>query len=263
MSTRIALAQCAPMPNQQQALAYLEQLLKQAKAQQVQLVVLPEMFLTGYNIGVDAVQAQALDLAAKGLAQVQALVARYQVALVVGFPECDQQSIFNSVAFLGEQGQILSIYRKTHLYGSVDQSQFRAGCSLGTVFTWQGWQCALAICYDIEFPEVARSYALQGAELLLVPTANMQPFELVCCHTIPSRAAENTIYLAYANYVGSEAEFNYCGLSCMCDPQGQVLARASRDQPELLIAELEPALLKAAREALPYLTDRRPHLYQY
>lgn len=263
MSTRMALAQCLPQKSQQQALSYVEQLLAKAQAQQVQLLVLPEMFLTGYNIGAAAVQAQAVNLAAYELAPVQTLAQRYQIALVIGFPERYQQTVFNTVAFIDEQGQIQTTYRKTHLYGSVDESQFSAGAKLGSVFSWQGWQCALAICYDIEFPEVARSYALQGAELLLVPTANMQPFELVCLHTIPTRAAENTLYLAYANYIGREGEFSYCGLSCLCDPYGAELARANREHEMLLIADLEPAVLKAARKDLTYLTDRRSHLYQY
>lgn len=262
MSTRIALAQCLPMSDQQQALTYLDQLLQRAKLQQVQLLLLPEMFLTGYNIGAEAVQTQALSLDSEDLAALKHLARHYQIALVIGFPERSQQAIFNSAVFIDEQGQIQSCYRKTHLYGAVDQTQFSAGSSLGPVFNWQGWQCALAICYDIEFPEVARSYALQGAELLIVPTANMLPFDFVCWHTIPTRAAENTLYLAYANYVGTEGEFAYCGLSCICDPYGTALARASSDGEELLVVELEREVFSQARQELRYLQDCRPSLYQ-
>ena len=262
MAIRLAIAQCQPMGNQPLALVYLEQILQQAKQQQVQLLVLPEMFLTGYNIGAAAVQALALSLDTDDLAPLKNLARDYQIALVVGFPERSQTAVFNSAAFIDEQGQVQACYRKTHLYGCVDQEQFSAGTRLEPVFTWQGWQCALAICYDIEFPEVARSYALQGAELLLVPTANMLPFELVCYHTLPTRAAENTLYLAYANYVGSEGEFAYCGLSCICDPYGQVLARGSSASEALLIADLARDTLQVARQKLSYLQDRRPDLYQ-
>lgn len=261
MNIKIALIQCKPVLNAEQALAILEQHIQQAKAEQAQLLIVPEMFLTGYNIGAARVREQALNLAKHDLKPLQALASRYQIALVVGFPEQDAGSSFNSASFIDEQGKTLSCYRKTHLFGGVDQAQFTAGEQLSTVFTWQGWRCALAICYDIEFPELARAYALQGAELLLVPTANMLPFDSVCLQTIPTRAAENTIYLAYANYVGSEAEFNYCGLSCICDPYGKTLARASSDREELLCAELRREVLIDAHQALRYLQDRRPQLY--
>ena len=263
MAIRLAIAQCQPRDNLQSALTYLEQILQQAQQQEVQLLVLPEMFLTGYNIGADAARALALSLDKDELAPLKKLARHYQIALVVGFPERSQDAVFNSAAFIDGQGQVQACYRKTHLYGCVDQEQFSAGARLAPIFTWQGWQCALAICYDIEFPEVARSYALQGAELLLVPTANMLPFELVCYHTIPTRAAENTICLAYANYVGSEGDFTYCGLSCICDPYGQVLARGSSASEALLIADLEQDTLQAARQQLSYLQDRRPDLYQF
>ncbi|WP_020558209.1 carbon-nitrogen hydrolase family protein [Thiofilum flexile] len=259
---RIALVQCSPRASLALAVSSLTTFITQAKAQQASLLIVPEMFLTGYNIGAEACRAQALSLQDPRFQALQALAREHQIALVIGFPERDQDTIYNSAAFIDEQGQVLGRYRKTHLYGSVDQAQFSAGISLCQPFTWQCWQCALAICYDIEFPEVARSYALQGVELLLVPTANMHPFDLVCRHIIPTRAAENTLYIAYANYVGREDPFEYCGQSCICDPSGQVLARANSDAEILLLAELDKATLQTARESLTYLTDRRSHLYQ-
>lgn len=259
---RIALAQCLPRTIDL-AFSSLTSLIAQAKAQQANLLIVPEMFLTGYNIGVEACSAQAISLQDPHFQALQSLAREHQIALVLGFPERDQEAIYNSAAFIDERGEVLSVYRKTHLYGAVDHAQFSAGNTLCQPFSWQGWCCALAICYDIEFPEVARAYALQQVELLLVPTANMHPFDLVCRHTIPTRAAENTLYIAYANYIGHEGEFKYCGQSCIADPYGQVLAQAGHDAEELLIAELDKTILQTARQALTYLTDRRPELYRF
>ena len=257
----IAVAQCSPRTSPHLAVSYLTTLITQAKSQQASLLIVPELFLTGYNIGLEACRAQAITLQAPLFQTLQSLAREHQIALVIGFPECEQDTIYNSAVFIDEQGQVLSCYRKTHLYGAVDHAQFSAGTALCQPFTWQGWHCAVAICYDIEFPEVARSYALQGVELLLVPTANMCPFDLVCRHTIPTRAAENTLYIAYANYVGREGGFEYCGQSCICDPYGRDLARANSETDSLLIAELDKQVLQQSRQELSYLIDRRPSLY--
>ena len=116
------------------------------------------------------------------------------------------------------------------------------------------------ICYDVEFPELVRAHALAGTDLLLVPTANMHPFELVAESLVPVRAWENQMYVAYANRVGQEGEFEFFGLSALAGPDGVARARAGRGE-ELVLADLDPALLAASREANPYLKDRRPGLY--
>ena len=136
-----------------------------------------------------------------------------------------------------------------------------APATLLWVVEFGGLKVALAVCYDIEFPEVARALALAGAEAILVPTANMAPFHSVATRLVPARAEENTVFVAYANYVGCEAAFEYCGLSCVAGPDGADLARA-RTEETLLIADLDRERLDAARSQLTYLRDRRPGLYR-
>ena len=121
---------------------------------------------------------------------------------------------------------------------------------------------ALAICYDVEFPELPRALALAGADLVLCPTANMAPFETVAARLVPARGHENGIAIAYANYCGREGEFTYCGLSCICGDDGEDLARAGGDKEELIIAELSLDDVRRARRETTYLADRRPALYQ-
>ena len=85
----------------------------------------------------------------------------------------------------------------------------------------------MAICYDVEFYELVRAYALAGAEIVLVPTVNMQPYTGIATRVVPARAEENEIYVAYANRVGSEGNFEYCGLSCVVGPDGLDHARTA------------------------------------
>lgn len=233
----------------------------QASRERADILITPEMFLTGYNIGAIAVRASAQKKDGNMLEQVARLASKHGIAIVVGFPElASDGSIYNSAAFVGATGNTLCVYRKTHLFGDVDRAQFSAGASLSDPFTYNGWRIALAICYDIEFPELVRYYAQSGAELILTPTANMEPFFNVANKMVPVRAQENSIFVAYANYVGSEGDFTYCGLSCLCNPLGDDIARAGRNDEELLFGSISRQEIQVARRDTPYLSDLRRDL---
>ncbi len=116
------------------------------------------------------------------------------------------------------------------------------------------------ICYDVEFPENVRAHALAGTDLLVVPTAQMHPFQFVAESVVPVRAFENQMYVAYVNRVGPEGEFEFVGLRRWPVPTGSpgtgpaAVRNSSSPTPS-------PDFLAASREANPYLKDRRPGLY--
>ena len=113
----------------------------------------------------------------------------------------------------------------------------------------------------MEFPENVRAHALAGTDLLLVPTAQMHPFQFVAESLVPVRAFENQMYVAYVNRCGPEGEFEFVGLSCLAGPDGVVRARAGRGE-RTAGRRGRPGGLSAARAAdNPYLHDRRPELY--
>ena len=235
---------------------------EQAAAHQADILITPEMFLTGYNIGASAVRAAAQKTDGDMLLRVATLASTHNIAILVGFPEIgDNGLVYNSTAFIEPNGAIICVYRKTHLFGDIDRAQFAAGNILNAPFTYKGWQIAIAICYDIEFPEVVRFYAQSGADLILTPTANMAPFLSVASNMVPVRAQENAVYIAYANYVGIEGEFNYFGLSCICGPLGEDIARAVQDDEELIFGSISRQRIQDARKATPYLQDLRSELY--
>ena len=115
--------------------------------------------------------------------------------------------------------------------------------------------------HDIEFPELARALSLNGAEVLLVPTANMAPYHSVSERLVPARAEENAVFVAYANLVGNEGDTTYAGGSCICGPDGEDLERAG-GSATLIVADLNKDALIKARKTATHLTDRRPDLYK-
>jgi len=260
---RIAVMQTEPiLADPGTALARLDAAAGAAAKAGADILVTPEMFLSGYNIGRKRVADLAQPLDGAQLARVGALAEQRRIAIVIGFPErAANGTIYNAAAFFDRAGRRLSNYRKTHLYGDVDRTQFTAGDGLCQPFDFEGWKLALAICYDIEFPELARSLARQGAEAILTPTANMLPYDSVATRLVPARAQENAVYVVYANYVGSEPPFDYCGLSCICGPDGEDIARAGRDST-IIYGDISRTRLQEARRSATHLADARPDLYQ-
>jgi predicted amidohydrolase len=243
----------------EESLGTLEAAAQAAAGRGARLLITDELFLTGYALG-----ARVTDLAepADGPSgrRVAAIAARHGVAIAYGYPERSGPRIHNSVRLTGPDGGTLADYRKTHLFGDYELAYFTPGDQLVVQAVLDGVRIGLLICYDIEFPEAVRAHALAGTELLAVPTALMRPYEIVPDTLVPARAYENGIHLAYVNRCGPEGEWDFTGLSCLAGPDGVVRARAGAGA-ELLVADADPELLRAARAQTPYLTDRRPELY--
>jgi len=229
-----------------------------AKAGGADLLILPEMYLSGYNIGPQAAKAQAVTR--EGLKPAQDIARDQNIALVFGYPEAVGEEVANAAVLIGANGDILLNYRKSHLFGDLDRAMFKHVGTDFPVVAYQGLSIGLLICYDIEFPEPARRLALSGADVILIPTAQMEPYEQVALHVLPARAYENQVYTAYANHSGADDGLSYIGLSSLCGPDGQILAQAGRGE-ELLFATIDPAHQANVRAADPFFKDRRPALY--
>ncbi len=257
----IALWQTPHPASTAEALRRLDAICAQARAQGAELLVTPEMFLTGYAIGAERIASLA-EPADGPLAQaVNAIAQRHGIAIVCGYPEQNPHGKpFNAALAISPDGTRLMNTRKTHLFGDMDRAQFSAGDAASQVFEWRGWRLGLLICYDVEFPEAVRGLALQGADAVLVPTANMEPFDEVQRVLLPARALENRLFVAYANACGAEAALRYNGLSTVCAPDGRTLTQAEPHGERLLPVTLSRSALATARAATP-LPDRRSDLY--
>jgi predicted amidohydrolase len=259
---RIAIYQCEPRPIDVAAnLDRLARAAGEAAARGAKLLLCPEMFLTGYNIGGPAARRLAETSDGASASAVAEIARGSGLAILYGYPERDANDvIYNAVQLVGRDGGRLANYRKTHLFGELDRSMFSASATQSPLLDIAGWRLGLLICYDVEFPENTRRLALAGADLILAPTANMAPYEVVATTIVPARAFENQVYLAYANYCGSEGQVKYCGLSCIAAPDGTDAARAGHGE-SLIVGELDRELMAASRGINTYLADRRPELY--
>ncbi|MET9363439.1 carbon-nitrogen hydrolase family protein [Streptomyces sp. NPDC006632] len=229
------------------------------------LLVCPELFLTGYAIGDDV--AKLAEPADGPSAQAIAEIAvRHGLAVVYGYPERDGHdgddggTVYNSAQLISSDGSRLANYRKTHLFGGFEREAFAPGERTVVQAELNGLRIGMMICYDVEFPENVRAHALAGTDLLLVPTAQMHPFQFVAESVVPVRAFENQLYVAYVNRTGPEGDFEFVGLSCLAGPDGVARARAGRGT-ELVVGDVDPEFLAASRANNPYLRDRRPGLY--
>ncbi|MFJ4372254.1 carbon-nitrogen hydrolase family protein [Pseudomonas japonica] len=259
---RIALYQGSPQPLD--VPGNLERLQHQAQlaaARGAELLVCPEMFLSGYNIGSEAVARLAEAEDGPSAMRVVEIAQANRLAIVYGYPEqADDGRVYNSVQLIDGHGRSLANYRKTHLFGGLDRAMFSPGGNHFPVVELNGWKVGMLICYDIEFPENARRLARDGAELILVPTANMEPYDFICQVTVRSRAHENQCYLVYANYCGAEGEIRYCGQSSIVGPDGSILAMAGHDDA-MLSADLDLQRVHEGRASTPYLQDLRAELH--
>jgi 5-aminopentanamidase len=226
-----------------------EAALQAAAAMGAQALVLPEIWLPGYNQPDIASQALAIDSAP--MQRLARAAKSSATALVVGYAERCGDRIHNSAACFGPDGQLLANHRKLQLYGPRERSIYTPGDAY-TTFRLGNETAAILICYDIEFASHIKSLADRGATTILAPTANMAPFTHVIRHTVPAMAANHGVTIAYANYCGSEGDLAYVGGSLIAGPHGEILAQAG-DTPALLVARIparDPARLSTQAQDL-------------
>ncbi|GLZ49002.1 carbon-nitrogen hydrolase [Actinomycetospora sp. NBRC 106375] len=212
------------------------------------VLVVPELFVGGYDPAAFPGPDETL------LPRLQDLAARQGVALVAAEPEGDPPAI--TAVVLAGDGTVSGRYRKTHLYGPAERAAFVPGDGDRFVVAIGGLRCGVAVCYDVEFPEVVRGLALAGAEVVLVPTALDDP--AVSRVLVPARAMENRVGLAYADHVGP----GFCGGSVIAGPDGRARARAGAVADAVLVADVTRDDLDRARAGADYLADRRPETYR-
>ena len=243
-----------------EATKLLDQACADAKRGGADLIIYPEMALTGYNIGAERIRQLAEPRDGPMVQSRIDMAKRHGIGILCGFPEIDGVRVFNAAVLIDASGKLLSVCRKAHLFGDVDRAAFSAADTLCPLVKFGDWSVGLAICYDVEFPELVRAYARAGADVVLVPTANMLPYIGVATRVVPTRAEENEVYVAYANRVGVEAAFEYCGLSCVTGPDGIDVARAGSSE-EIIFADISKDEVERVRKSLSQLKDRRSDLY--
>lgn len=253
----LALFQNDTIPGKPQAqLSALDAAMGEAAAAGADLLITPELFLCGYNIGSRVPDlAEAQD--GQNMRQAASLAARHKVACLIAYAERDGRAIYNSACLLSDEGATLANFRKLHLSGAYEQAQFVPGHQVVTAAV-KGITVAPLICYDVEMPEAVRAAARAGADLVMVPTALRAQYSHLTATMIPTRAFENGLFVAYVNHAGVEGDFSYCGLSRLAGPDGQISSAGA--EACVHICTLDTADIEKARAELPYLKEARRDL---
>jgi len=232
-----------------------------AAASGASLLLCPECWLCGYNIGAEV---QRLAEARDGVSaqRIGEIARQHRIAIAYGYAEREPHSgaLYNAVQVLGPDGQPMAHYRKTHLFGPLERAAFEPGDRFEPPFTFCEFNIGLLICYDVEYPEAVRSLALLGAQLILVPTALSDEYSAVPDFIVPARAVENQVYVAYCNRAGVENGLRFLGGSCLTGVDGRALAAAGSGDA-LLVSEISEPVRARLAGIYPYPGDRRPELY--
>jgi predicted amidohydrolase len=229
------------------------------------LIVFPELITTGYECTKEQFQelAEAVP-SGEAIRKITELCKRYGVYLVYGFAERDpvlSDVLYNSAVLINDKGDVAGVYRKTHLFDT-EKQWCRPGCEL-PVFETSFGKIGIMICWDTAFPEVARTFALKGADLLIVPTNWEKPFSDDWDLITKARAFDNTLHLVAANRIGDDKKLGFFGHSKIIDPVGKEIASLDEEVEGVIYASLDLNLtVKKRVEYYTFFKDRNPEIYR-
>ncbi len=244
-----------------------------AAKQGVQMLCFQEIFNTPYFCAEQTTRwYEAVEKVPDGatVQMMQSLAKEYGMVLIVPIYEEEMSGVYyNTAAVIDADGKYLGKYRKTHIPhvapGFWEKFYFRPGNLGYPCFDTAFARIGVYICYDRHFPEGARCLGLNGAEIIFNPSATVAGLsEYLWKLEQPAHAVANGYFVGAINRVGTEAPWNigeFYGQSYFCDPRGQMLAVGTRDQDELIVADLDMDKIKEVRNTWQFFRDRRPDAY--
>lgn len=248
-------------------------LVEDAAKQGVQMLCFQEIFTTPYFCAEQQTRwYEAVEKVPDGptVRLMQDVANQHGMVLIVPIYEEEQTGIYyNTAAVIDADGKYLGKYRKTHIPhvapGFWEKFYFRPGNLGYPCFDTAFARIGVYICYDRHFPEGARCLGLNGAEIIFNPSATVAGLsEYLWKLEQPAHAVANGYFVGAINRVGTEAPWNigeFYGQSYFCDPRGQIIAEGSRDQDELVVADLDMEKIREVRNTWQFFRDRRPDLY--
>lgn len=244
----------------------LEQAINSMESVKADLMVLPELFATGYQFtSISELEGLAEEIPDGPTSDALIGYARNNnLYIVFGIAERDNDKFYNSAALVGPDG-LVGLYRKSHLFYE-EKLFFTPGDTGFNVYDIGSARVGIMICYDWWFPEAARTLALKGADIICHP-ANLV---LTGCHrAMTTRSLENAVYSVTANRIGAEArggkpELKFTGKSQIVDPKGEIIISLEGDKEGIanIDIDVERARDKAITSLNDRFDDRRPELYK-
>lgn len=234
--------------------------LVRAAAPEHDLLVLPEVWTTGYSLGHLAEEAETED--SPLLAELAGIAAAEHCAIVAGsVPMRREQQIYNTSVAIDSTGRMVNFYDKVHLFGLFNEADFFAPGNNFRAYELDGLCCGSTICYDLRFPELFRHLALQGAQLIFCPAEWPEARGDIWRLLAQARAAENHTFVVAVNCAGSFKGAPFFGHSMVIAPTGKILAEAGQEE-EVISCEIDLAEIDRVRSRLNALADVRKELIQ-
>lgn len=262
---KVAVAQLKSSADKNANLQKAKEYIKNAKEMGADFVLLPEMYMAFLHpkLGVKYAEiAEPLDGPfVRGLAECAKENKIYVIGGVYESKPGESEKVYNTTVFLNRSGELLQVYRKTHLYDAFNYKEsdsFIPGSKPPEVIDTEFGKVGLMVCYEVRFPEISRRLAVNGADFLFIPAAWVSGAmkEDHWRTLLRARAIENTVYI----FAADQAENAYSGQSMIIDPMGVVKANAGEEET-LIISEIDPDRIKRVREKNPCVAGRRPEFY--
>jgi len=248
---KIGLIQYSPVWEDKEANKEKISVLLNAKKTDVDLLIFPEMTLTGFTMKSDEF---AESLQGESFKFFSELAISKKTNIFAGVIVKSKRKSFNTLIHIKPDGKLLKLYRKIHPFSYSKEDQFFDPGSKPARTKVKSWQVGLSICYDLRFPELYRKYGKKKAHLI-VNIANWPDTRIEhWCTLLKARAIENQCYVAGVNRVGKDPKLNYTGFSCVYDPMGKEIV-AVENEERLIVTEIHKSEVEAVRNKLPFLDD--------
>lgn len=228
------------------------------------IICLPELCTTGFDL------KNYKDLAEKipeGSTTVlfRKLARKHKIYLIASYMEESMGSYYNCAVLINDQGQLLTRYRKVHLFPlkPMEESEFFMSGdnnSIESIIEIDDFKIGVLICFDLRFPEISRRLALEGANCIIYLAEFPNPRDDIWTTLLRARAMENQIFVVGVNRVGKDANISYFGKSIVIGPNGETIS-SGLTKEEIIKCILDPDLLDSARKFIPTLSHRHPDQY--
>ncbi len=251
---QMAIALGDPAANFAQARAWTAEAARRGSG----LIVFPELWSTGYDL--EHWPQHAAPLGEGMFAQLAALTGEFKIAVAGSLLEARNGKAYNTLVVYDEAGKQVAAYRKLHLFRLMEEEKWLAPGEEAVMVDAAWGKTGLAICYDLRFAELFRKYALGGAKLVILPAEWPSRRAAHWQVLVRARAIENQLFMVAVNRVGESKGEHFGGRSAIIDPWGETVIEGG-DDPALLHAEIDLALVDDVRRRIPVFEDRRPEVY--
>jgi predicted amidohydrolase len=245
-----------PQVNRENAVRLIEE----AALQQTDILVLPEMWTTAYELEnitkiCDQEGMPTLDIISKKAKE-------SSINIISGsFASLENGKVYNTAYAFDRKGNNIAKYQKIHLFKLMEEHKYMNAGEKHCVFEMDGVKCGIIICYDLRFPELTRKMALEGVQLLFVP-AQWPAARLDHWTTLlKARAIENQMFVAAVNRAGEQLNDEFMGGSMLINPLGEIIAQSDYKE-QIITAEIDLSMIKAVKAKMDILGDRVPHTYE-